>query len=246
MVLVPPGKVQSGFGLSSEQIRIDNGFAIAAREVAVAQFRRFRREHERGQFTPTEDCPADVSWYDAAAYCNWLSKRDGIPKEQWCYVPNEKGEYAEGMSMAPNFLRLSGYRLPTGKEWEYACRAGSFTYFSVGEAGDLLPKYAWSVINSERYSHPVGTLRPNDLGLFDMHGNAWEWCQDREVAKTPGEPPGSNQKLLEGIVTNKDQWFFRGGAFTTGPLNITSIAGFTAEPSRKNSDIGFRPVRTVP
>ena len=135
----------------------------------------------------------------------------------------------------------SGYRLLTGKEWEYACRAGSFTYFSVGEAGDLLPKYAWSMLNSQRYSHPVGTLRPNDLGLFDMHGNAWEWCQDREVAKTPGEPPGSNLKLLDGIVTNKDQWFFRGGAFTTGPLNITSIAGFTAKPSRKSSDIGFSP-----
>jgi formylglycine-generating enzyme required for sulfatase activity len=245
MILIPPGKVQSGFGVSSEQIRVDRGFALAAREVTVAEFQRFRREHQRGQFVPTDDCPADVSWYASAAYCNWLSKRDGIPIEQWCYVPNENGEYAEGMSMAPNFLSRTGYRLPTGKEWEYACRAGSFTYFSVGEAEDLLPKYAWGVVNSQSYSHPVGTLRPNDLGLFDMHGNAWEWCQDKEVANTPGEPPSSNQKLLDGIVTNKDPCYFRGGAFTTGPRNLTSIARFTGLPSHKADDIGFRPARTV-
>src|SRR5262249_9010213 len=168
-----------------------------------------------------------VSWYDATAYCNWLSERDGIPKEQWCYVPNDKGEYAEGMSMAPNFLSRSGYRLPTGNEWEYACRAGSFTYWSVGEAEDLLPKYSWGVVNSHSYSHPVGALRPNDLGLFDMHGNAWEWCQDREGVKSPGEPPGSNEKLSAGIVTNKDQWFFRGGSFGSGPRHTTSIARFS-------------------
>src|SRR5215831_18521074 len=102
-----------------------------------------------------------------------------------------------------------------------------------GEAEDLLPKYAWGVVNSQSYSHPVGTLRPNDLGLFDMHGNAWEWCQDKEVANTPGELPSSIEKLVDGIVTNKDQYFFRGGAFTTGPRNLTSIARFTGLPSHR-------------
>ena len=67
------------------------------------QFLRFRKDHEYvKEYAPTGDCPVNkVSWYDAAAYCNWLSEQEGIPKEQWCYEPNKEGKYAEGMKMAP-------------------------------------------------------------------------------------------------------------------------------------------------
>jgi formylglycine-generating enzyme required for sulfatase activity len=121
-----------------------------------------------------------VTWHDAAAYCNWLSKEEGIPEDQWCYQRNAKGEYER----AANHLQRTGYRLATEAEWEYACRAGADTGFSFGEPDDLLDRYAWFVKNSGSKSHPAGMLKPNDLGLFDMHGNAWEWCDDNVDAES--------------------------------------------------------------
>ena len=115
--------------------RIGHSFAIAAREVTVEQFLRFRKDHEYSkQHAPTPDCPVNiVTWYDAAAYCNWLSKQEGIRERQWCYLPNDKDEYAEGMKLAPDYLKRTGYRLPSEAEWEYASRARAVTSRYYGE-----------------------------------------------------------------------------------------------------------------
>jgi formylglycine-generating enzyme required for sulfatase activity len=178
--------------------RIGRSFAIAATEVTLAQFRKFNPNfsHDQIHRAPTPDCPAlGVTWYEAAEYCNWLSRQEGLPKEEWCYLPNQAGEYAEGMALAPNYLDRRGYRLPTEAEWEYSCRAGAETAFHYGETISLLTHYCRYLKNSEEHAWPVAGLKPNDLGLFGMHGNIFEWCADAYGRYQPG----SGVRQLHGV-----------------------------------------------
>jgi serine/threonine protein kinase/formylglycine-generating enzyme required for sulfatase activity len=241
--LVPPGEFENDYaGLAKRvKVRVERRFALAAREVTVAEFLRFRKDHLYfKQYAPTEDCPVNnVSWYDAAEYCNWLNKEEGIAQEQWCYVPNEKGEYADGMTVKAKALSLSSYRLPAEAEWELACRAGSVTTWSMGDAEDLLSKYAWYMANSPSQLRPVGLLRPNDLGLFDLHGNAWEWCQNRYEEFTD-----IRDRNMEDKVDSKSSRSLRGGAFYDHPLILRSAYRDRDAPANRIGGDGFRPART--
>jgi formylglycine-generating enzyme required for sulfatase activity len=248
MVLVPaPGKVSVGgviqaLGSLRSEVEIRHSFALAAREVTVAEFcrcPRFKEHEDLGDFVPTPDCPVSmVTWYEAAEYCNWLSEREGIPRDQWCYLPNEQGKYAAGMKAAPDFLKRLGYRLPMEAEWECACRAGSETLWSMGEDEDLLARYAWFIINASDKSHPVGLLRPNDWGLFDMHGNAWEWCQDRWQTKAAIDVGAKED------IRDKDDRLLRGGAFNYHAVDARSANRSRNAPGNFDDFFGFRPART--
>jgi formylglycine-generating enzyme required for sulfatase activity len=229
--------------------RIGRSFAIASKEVTVEQFLRFRKDHPLSrQYLPSDDCPANmVSWSDAAAYCNWLSEQEGIPKDQWCYEPNAQGQYAEGMRLAPNYLQRTGYRLPTEAEWEYACRAGTVTRYSFGESEELLPKYAWYLKNWQNQLRPVASLKPNDLGLFDMHGNDWEWCQEEYKPYLPGEegkPTEDNEDRA--VINYHGAWrILRGGVFSSmGPERSAARSGNL--PGNRIWWNGLRPARTLP
>jgi formylglycine-generating enzyme required for sulfatase activity len=244
MTLVPPGEFEMGEGKRRKKVRLEQGFALSSREVTVAEFLLFRKGHRvEARSARTADCPVNlVSWYDAAAYCNWLSEQEGIPPEQWCYLPNEKGKYAAGMRVKADALKLTGYRLPTSAEWEYACRAGSVTRWSMGEGKELLGRYAWSQANAGVRSHPVGLLRPNDWGLFDLHGNVWEWCQGR--CDNQGREPqvGAKEDRVDG------SWYrqMRGGTFLDRPEDMGSSRLNWNRPEHATGADGFRLARTVP
>jgi formylglycine-generating enzyme required for sulfatase activity len=242
MVIPKPGEFWMGEGDKRCRAQINWSFALASKKVTVEQFRRFREGHVYSdEYAHTLDCPVNtVSWYDAAAYCNWLSEQEGIPKEQWCYELNKEGKYGDGMMMATNFLMRTGYRLPTEAEWEYACRAGSDTNFSFGELADPLVKYAWFLPNSLGTTHPVGLLRSNDLGLFDMNGNVWEWCQDeyREEAMVIESEANTT-------VKGKATRVLRGGTFNIPAQNMHSAYRWKDLPTPRTYLICFRPARTL-
>ena len=238
IVVPPPGEFRMSFGVSNDNsidTRIDRSFSLAAKEVTVAEFLLFRKEHQFPQeYSPTDDCPMQtVSWYAAAEYCNWLSEQEGRPREQWCFLPNSDGYYADGMTLAPDYLIRTGYRLPTEAEWYSACQAGAETEYSFGESKDPVEKHAWIIANSLGRTHPVGSLRPNDLGLFDMHGNVWEWCADWYSREPPGgfDPLGTSTASLR--VIRSSSWDEETKYCSTANRN-------TYIPSFQSSYLGFR------
>jgi formylglycine-generating enzyme required for sulfatase activity len=220
--------------------------------VTVQQFRKFYKDffgedHEdySKDYSPTPDCPVNaVTWYEAAAYCNWLSKQDGIDPEQWCYEPNDQGQYAEGMKVKPDYLRRSGYRLPSEAEWEYACRAGAVTSRPYGETEELLGRYAWYTTNSRNQGMLPGvpgnlgvkgdSLRPNDLGLFDM------------LAYYPAATGNKATEDIEDKRYIKDKLYrvLRGGSFVGPGVLVRSGRRTWDAPSLRLIYVGFRPART--
>jgi eukaryotic-like serine/threonine-protein kinase len=253
VVVPPPGEVWVGKGEDRRPQRVDRPFAIAAREVTVAEFRRFRPEYEPDRkLAPADDCPAlRVTWFEAAEYCNWLSRQDGLPEDQWCYLPNAEGRYAFGMRLAPDHRRRTGYRLPDEAEWEFACRAGASTRWCCGEADEaLVCAYAWcfpnSYVDPVRRSHAVGTLKPNDFGVFDMHGNASEWCQDAIQGPWEGKGTPPSKPDDPDVIGKEPARVTRGGSFFLMPAEVSSLVRVPGAPGTRGSSTGFRPARTCP
>lgn len=225
--------------------RIGRKYAIAAHEVTVEQFQQFRPDHSFNRANSREsDAPANhISWYHAAAYCNWLSEQEGLAEEEWCYDPQQR--FGEGMTIRADYLERTGYRLPTEAEWEYACRAGTSTARYFGESDILLDQYAWySEVSQDKWMLPVGSLKPNSWGLFDMLGNSYEWCNGRQV----GYP--NDRALVEDVVdteslSNGNVRVLRGGSFFNNAHNIRSANRSTTRPDLLDNGNGFRPARTL-
>ena len=153
----------------------------------------------------------NVSWDEAVEFCRKLSE-----------LPAEK---AQG----------NVYRLPTEAEWEYACRAGTTTAFSIADSESLLGDYEWYDMNSENMTHPVGQKKPNSWGLYDMNGNVSEWCSDwygdyQINAVTDPTGPASGSEHVS-----------RGGSFIAQAVTCRPSERESGDGPRRN--LGFRVVR---
>jgi len=224
--------------------RIDRSYAIASREVTVAEFLRYRQDNRWVNLHKTnQDAPAvNVNWSEAAEYCNWLSDKAGIPPDQWCYVIEDNRRTGLQVTIKANHLGLSGYRLPTEAEWEFACRSGSVTARHYGRGDELLTRYGWCIRSAES-TQSVGRLRPNEFGLFDMLGNAAEWVDG------PGE--WSDHYANDTIAryrlnpTNDFLQVLRGGMFNSPPSHLRSSYRDLSLTGIHNFTNGFRPARTI-
>ncbi len=173
-------------------------FAIATTETPLALFQEFdpthaaRRKEEYKKLPETDPkTPADVlSYFDAARFCNWLSEREHIPPDQWCYRPGKE----EGtMVLAPDYLKLPRISAADCTGMGIRRPRGTTTDRYFGQNLAFVADYAWYNANSGFHTQPIGRLRPNDFGLFDMFGNVSEWCRNPKPVPHPkceSCPPG--------------------------------------------------------
>ena len=136
------------------------------------------------------------------------------------------------MSIPFDIHTRRGYRLPTSIEWNYCSQAGSTTQWSWGNSDEMADRYAWSLRNSGMRTHPVGGLRPNPFGLFDMNGNVWEWIHD-----TP-RPSGTQ-------TVGDEPRYLRGGTFLNDVESIGFDATIANQPHHHTGADGFRVVRRI-
>ena len=243
---------QFDYGYVHER-NIDRTFAISNSEVTVTQWSSFLADPTVNIASPEKfssvnqphpDRPViNVSWIEAVQYCNWLSEREGIPESQWCYAPHPEKGYRIGMKTKPKFWELSGYRLPTQAEWEYACRAGTHTDRVYGDSEYLLEKYAWYQKNTKS-PKDVGLLKPNPWGFFDMYGNAMEWCSDLHEPLIRFKDGARDFPSCVGVVTSENREL-RGGAYYDLPIYVRSSNRYSQPPEGYLESTGLRICRTL-
>ncbi len=239
LVYIPAGEFAIGSPTSERgrgenkpqrSVRLTRPVWLAATPVTAAQYWTLVRSAGRG----TDELPVTrVSWLDAVAFCNALSS---VERLEPSYV---------GDPESPRLVSsANGYRLPTEAEWEHACRAGTTTRFWSGDAEADLADVGWFAGNSGRTVHPVGEKHANPWGLYDMHGNVWEWCQDWHApyAKSgptaplvdPTGPPTGGRRVL------------RGGSCFVSADYCRSALRSAYRPGHRGHGYGFRLARPVP
>jgi formylglycine-generating enzyme required for sulfatase activity len=195
LVLIPKGKFTMGSPQSEEsrrddetqhEVTISKDYYLGVYEVTQAQYEKVVGKNPslyQGAIVGNEntDLPVEnVSWDDAVEFCKKLSN---LPEEK------KAGRV---------------YRLPTEAQWEYACRAGSKSAYSFGESSKSLGDYAWFDGNSNNQTHPIGQKKANAWGLYDTHGNVWEWCSDwygdypKGAVSDPVGPREGSYRVLRG------------------------------------------------
>jgi formylglycine-generating enzyme required for sulfatase activity len=228
LILIPAGKFLMGSesGLDNEKpvrtVIISKPFYLGKYPVTQAQWRtvmgnnpsRFQQEEKGWLFSKKKDNPNRpvecVSWEEAQEFLRRLSAREG----------------------------QKPYRLPTEAEWEYACRAGSTGAYCFGDDASRLKEYAWYSENSGGATYIVGQLRPNAWGLYDMHGNVWEWVQDWYVGAYYQQRPDPDRDPQGPDVG--EYRVLRGGSWNYGARDVRVADRYRFVLGVRYDDIGFR------
>lgn len=222
----PPTEAERGEDEVLHSALLTRGYAIATTEVTQRLWHHVMGTNP-AYFSQKVHCPVDHQEVDGIGVCPNLP----VERVSW--------EEIQDFLTALNRLAADGqkYRLPTEAEWEYAARAGTGTAFSFGDDASELPRYGWHWANSGGQPHPVATLKPNPWGLFDVHGNVWEWVRD---AHEPSS--GADQVDPMGPVSGENR-VCKGGCWYCNPRGLRS--GYRGwGPREGHSDVvGFRLAR---
>ena len=234
MALIPPGEYQMGSERSTREVVVTYGgrrayymrehprhtvkiaapFYMGATEVTQAQWHAVMGT-DPAYFRGDGHCPMqNVSWSAAQEFCRRLSEKEKL-----------------------------AYRLPTEAEWEYACRAGATTEFCFGDDADTLGWYAWYRDNSAGRTQPAAQKKPNAWGLYDMHGNVWEWCQDVWHSSYAGAPTDGSAWLAGDDQTAR---VFRGGGSDSHVWGVRCAYRTGNQPGASPRATGFRVVSGPP
>jgi formylglycine-generating enzyme required for sulfatase activity len=228
MILIPAGKFMMGSPESDKDaddsekpqhlVQVTKPFYLGKYQVTQEQWETVMGAnviHSCGPMNPVEY----VSWVDCQEFLEKLNAKS---------LPGE-----------------GNFQLPTEAQWEYACRAGSTTRYCFGDEESGLGEYAWYHGNSDDKTHPVGEKKPNAWGLYDMHGNVWEWCQDwydggYYANSRTDDPTGCSWESPSGGSYRVR----RGGGWRTSARDCRSARRFADTPaSRLNFPLGFRVAR---
>ncbi len=238
MILVEGGKFMMGNDYSHnederpQRIVTIKSFNMAKYEVTNEQYKLFCEnasiEHPDPDPLHAKQVVTNVSWFYAVMYCNWLSDRELLDKS---YIIRRDSTEKMSAEFIPG---KNGYRLPTEAEWEFAARGGTKTKHYSYSGGNVVGDIAWEIPNANNTPHEPGKKKANELGIFDMTGNALEWCSDwysanyyskKENTDPTGPKEGVDRVCRGGNYLCKRDVLRSTKRFSLGPNDDTGIAG---------------------
>jgi formylglycine-generating enzyme required for sulfatase activity len=215
-VLIPSGSFSMGSnsGRESEKpphhVKISQPFYLQSTEVTQGQWKKVMGNNPSSFKECGDDCPVEqVSWDDVGEFIKKLNVMESTDQ----------------------------YRLPTEAEWEYACRAEKTTEFSFGDDAGYLGEYAWYDANSKETTHRVAAKKPSPWGLYDMHGNVWEWVEDDWHYWYDGSPLDGQAWIDKAMDSRR---VIRGGSWESVDFDCRSATRFGEMPENRSLSLGFR------
>ena len=251
MVWINPGSFTMGSPESEanryndenqHQVVISKGFWMSMYEVTQEKYQSvtgfnpsyFTSNSSAGE-TQSRRPVERVTWYDAVEFCNKLSDQEGLTKAYTITGRTPATGYPITSATVTINWETNGYRLPTEAEWEYACRAGTTTAYNNGDV--ISVHTGWLINNSSSRTHEVGKKTANRWGLYDMHGNVWEWCWDWYGSYASG-----SQTDPMGAASGSYR-VGRGGSWYDGLRDLRSANRLNNFPNFRGISIGFRLLR---